>query len=463
MLWYVRVDGLSPGQPVTLRVSANPAEFSKGQRLSRSWVQPEYAAISIDNLNWTQTPKSNNLAGGVVEYKFAAPAATIWLAWGPPFLPSHANALLNRITKRLPSAERFVLAKSRQGREVPALRIRSNSSDRERPAIWIQARQHAWEAGSSWVGLGFIEWVAGDDRLANLLRETTDIYFVPIMDVDNVTVGAGGKNAKPRDHNRDWSDTPHYPEVAAAQKQILDLDAQQGLSLFVDLHNPGRNDRAPYFYGPIDLSDLKDERQQTLRRLACRLQSRDRTADEAASHVPIRYVRQDARGTRSGQSWLGPKPHQRDHTYIGDSLEYQTKYRQGLPASGRPVGTGHRQLPEESVMRFTFPAFTRGPWEFLLVRPIVVGAATARTRSRWQWHRPDFVDQPRRFVRFALGCVSQRSLRSLLFDARPRRGQVRRLSIPVRGQLSQRVHKCQVDFQLRCLEPRIAAAMIFFR
>jgi hypothetical protein len=72
------------------------------------------------------------------------------------------------------------------------------------------------------------------------------------MDVDNVERGAGGKNQVPHDHNRDWSDQPRYPEVAAAQAWIRRLDKERTFSLFLDLHNPGPSDRTPFFFGSPD-------------------------------------------------------------------------------------------------------------------------------------------------------------------------------------------------------------------
>ena len=79
--------------------------------------------------------------------------------------------------------------------------------------VWIQARQHAWESGSSWVGKGLLDWAVSQDPLAVQLRRSTTIHFVPIMDVDSVAEGAGGKDAVPRVHNRDWDASPVYPEV----------------------------------------------------------------------------------------------------------------------------------------------------------------------------------------------------------------------------------------------------------
>ena len=57
------------------------------------------------------------------DYRLTAPASRFWLAWGPPFLPAHAEALLTETAQRLPEAERFVLATTREGRPVPGLRL----------------------------------------------------------------------------------------------------------------------------------------------------------------------------------------------------------------------------------------------------------------------------------------------------------------------------------------------------
>jgi hypothetical protein len=146
-------------------------------------------------------------------------------------------------------AESFELTMSKGGRSCPALRLREGDrDDKDRPAIWLQARQHAWESGSSWVCRGAAEWLAGDDRRAERLRERCDTYIVPIMDIDSTATGQGGKEQVPQDHNRDWTDMPHHAEVAAAQKRLRRLSEERRLALFVDLHNPGPNDKQPFFY-----------------------------------------------------------------------------------------------------------------------------------------------------------------------------------------------------------------------
>ena len=303
--WYVRIDGLPVGGDVSLQLSANPREFKKGSRLARVWSQPDRAAISIDNQNWRQTSPYRQLDEGVVEYRFAAPAQTVWMAWGPPFLPSHAETLLSRVSENLPDAQRFVLAKTRHQRDVNAIRITDADSDFQRRAVWVQARQHAWESGSSWVGRGFIEWAAGQEPAAVSFRRTTDIYFVPIMDVDNVTSGAGGKEATPRDHNRDWSDRPHYPEVAAAQQLLRRIDSTVPLVLFIDLHNPGKNDRQPYFYGPINLKQLSPHRQ---RRYATWMETAASKITAPMRLVPqyrfATYIRTEEERSRVSRTWV---------------------------------------------------------------------------------------------------------------------------------------------------------------
>ncbi len=250
--WYFRVENAEAGQQMRVIVVPSEHPFREGERLAPQWALPERAMLSSDDQNWLHTERGaiNETRGC---YTFPAPAERFWIAWGPPFLPVHAEALLQRVAEQLPEAERFVLAETRGGRPVYGLRI----GGPEKPdAIWVQARQHAWETGGSWVGQGFLEWVAGDTPEAVALRERTEITFIPIMDVDNVVEGAGGKKALPRDHNRDWSDVPIYPEVVAAQREILARIAAGRLRVYLDLHNPGAGDKRPFFFGPFDYEQL---------------------------------------------------------------------------------------------------------------------------------------------------------------------------------------------------------------
>ena len=251
--WYFRLDGITPGETVTLDVGDAP------------WATPDRAAFSLDGDSWQQTSPGERRGKRIV-YRQKIDADQAWFAWGPPFVPRDAQQLIERAARRLPeSVTQFVLCKTRRGRPTPALRIAA--PERENPpksSIWIQARQHAWESGSSWVAAGLVDWLISDEPAAGELRQSAVITIVPIMDVDNVVLGAGGKNQVPQDHNRDWTDQPYWRSVIAAQSAIRAADAAGHFDLFVDLHNPGAGARDPYFFVPPD-GLLSQRRQRNLR------------------------------------------------------------------------------------------------------------------------------------------------------------------------------------------------------
>ncbi len=237
--WCFKLEGVNLRNKVTLQLHS-PSSFGR----------PTRAMFSYDGVNWSHTD-AGKTSGADVVYQHRPKRSTVWYAWGPPLQLSHAQELVKQIAEAKVGANAFELCKTREGRSVPALRwtsVRKNLS--RRPGVWIEARQHAWESGSSWVCRGLLEWLSSTNAAAVRLRTQAQIYVVPIMDVDNVEIGAGGKNQIPHDHNRDWSDKPIYASVAAAQKLIKQMDAGQELDLFIDLHNPAPRDSKPFFYAP---------------------------------------------------------------------------------------------------------------------------------------------------------------------------------------------------------------------
>lgn len=236
--WYFHVAGIEPGETLVLDVG-------KGV-----WATPTRAAVSTDNRTWTQTEAGTREKDRIV-YRHKVEAREAWFAWGPPFVPNDAQELVDRLAKQSPHATAFELCRTREGRPVPALRVEEPGvADADRYGLWVQARQHAWESGGSWVGVGFAEWLVSGDPRATALRRKSCVVFVPIMDVDNVFRGAGGKNEKPQDHNRDWSDQPHWRSVEAAQTEILRMNADGRFDFFIDLHNPDAGSQRPFFFVP---------------------------------------------------------------------------------------------------------------------------------------------------------------------------------------------------------------------
>jgi Cytosolic carboxypeptidase N-terminal domain/Zinc carboxypeptidase len=258
--WSFRIDGLTVGENFTLEVQAQTKPYRGKAVLPASWCQPKHAWISVDGVTWHPSSTGALSADKAVVYTIEAQAALMAVAWGPPFVPADADKLLADISAKLPAAKRFDLAQTRGGRPVHGIRIGDEHAAHH---VWVGARQHAWEAGSSHVGRGFIEWYASNE--ATELRAKTCLHFIPIMDVDNAAIGAGGKDAIPRDHNRDWTNEPIHPEIAAAQHMIRDIHTKHGLAVFIDLHNPDHKDPI-FFFGPFGFEYMTGRPQRNYQR-----------------------------------------------------------------------------------------------------------------------------------------------------------------------------------------------------
>lgn len=286
--WFVRIDGLGAGERaiLILRGSERPARNNgsdTGKPLSPNWAMPAAAAVSDDGEAWRQTELGTRETDRIT-YPLVGNGGPLWVAWGPPFTSRESEVLFADAVKARPElASVFELARTREGRSVRGLRFGTPGAEKK-PAVWIHARQHAWESGSSWVARGFVEWLLGDDADAVRLRESAEIFVVPIQDVDRVATGDGGKEADPRDHNRDWDEAPIYPEIAATQQRLLGFAAEKRLAVVLDLHNPAATDRRPFFFvGPPEL--LSDEARA----------NRGRFLSLAAEHI-------------NGPLFLEPKP-----------------------------------------------------------------------------------------------------------------------------------------------------------
>ncbi|QDT42787.1 Zinc carboxypeptidase [Gimesia alba] len=338
--WYFQVTGIQPGEAITVTVDASQMKQANGQKLSSNWALPERAAFSVDQKHWRQTPAGVK-DPGTFQWTVKVDAAQAWFAWGPPFVPADAKQLVDRLSREHANVTAFELCKTRAGRAVPALVV-SESGDKNdsRMVIWVQARQHAWESGGSWVGRGFIEWAVSEDPQAMALRKKADIYFVPIMDVDNVATGNGGKNQVPHDHNRDWSETPRWNSVKTAMRSIKEFDEQKRLVLFVDLHNPGSNSKRPFFYvTPPELATKKRKQLQGAFIAACRHEMK--VPLELDQNTPSTGPKYDQRWKEISSNWV--RSATREHV-VGITLEtcWNTRYSNpaGYMTVGRQLGLG---------------------------------------------------------------------------------------------------------------------------
>ena len=259
--WYFRVKGIAPGEILTLELHRSTATDSTpgsplAKPLAGMWAMPAQATFSTDGKNWRHTDKGTREKEWMI-YTLKPDAQSVFVAWGPPYTPATAARFIREISDKKPSATAGELCRSREGRGVPMLHVQEGErTAKQRFAVWVQARQHAWESGSSWVAQGFAEWLMSDSPDAAWLRQHAEIFIVPVMDVDNTATGNGGKDEQPHDHNRDWSDHPHWTETIAVQKWVTTLVEQGRMDVFLDLHNPGPGD--PTFFFVLSPELLKE-------------------------------------------------------------------------------------------------------------------------------------------------------------------------------------------------------------
>ena len=254
--WYFRLDGITPGETITLRLRGSTAAVDKQKPLSAVWAMPTHATYSMDGETWLHTEKGQ-LQDEWMIYTLKPDAASVFVAWGPPYTPSTAAKFVRDMSQKFPHANAAELCRSRGDRPIPMLHVREGERiGKQRFGVWVQARQHAWESGSSWVAQGFGEWLLSDDDDAAWLRQHAEVFIIPVMDVDNTATGNGGKNALPQDHNRDWSPEPHWNEIIAAQRMIGGLIDEGRMDVFLDLHNPAPGDPSFFYVLPSEM--LKD-------------------------------------------------------------------------------------------------------------------------------------------------------------------------------------------------------------
>ncbi|MEZ6131460.1 MAG: M14-type cytosolic carboxypeptidase [Planctomycetaceae bacterium] len=169
--WYFRINGVTPGETITLRLRGSTASHVQKKPLAASWAMPKQATWSADGKMWLRT-EEGQADGDSIVYTFLPHSTSAFVAWGPPYTPRMAADFVRDISNASPHAEAAELCRSREGRSVPMLRVREGDrTEQQRFGVWIQARQHAWESGSSWVAQGFAEWLVSDSADAAWLRQ----------------------------------------------------------------------------------------------------------------------------------------------------------------------------------------------------------------------------------------------------------------------------------------------------
>ncbi|GAA5222320.1 M14 family zinc carboxypeptidase [Membranihabitans marinus] len=253
--WHFQVEGISPNENIILNIE-------KGSGFA------EQVFYSYDDENWALTNSGNIIDIDGIEYvqiHHVMRGEKISFAYDLPYRMKELESKLLPQLQGVPRVKVVDYCKSSHGRVVKAIQLKNTGKKSDRKyGIWLQARAHSFEAGSSWVLHELTKWLISNDLLALQLREIADITILPIVDVDAVEEGRTGKNQKPYDHNRGWSEAKsHWPEVNVTKSKLNKMSSKEMLDMFIDFHGPG-NKSHPYFIIAVD-KNLKTDIQRTNR------------------------------------------------------------------------------------------------------------------------------------------------------------------------------------------------------
>ena len=209
-------------------------------------------AISLDDGATWSWLGAESIAGNGFTYTFAAPTDSALFSMAMPYTQRNLDAFLKRIGDH-PALRIDTLTTSRKGRPVERLHL-GDLGGQPRFRILLMARHHACEMMADYCLEGVIEAVLAKDELGDWYRQHVELVILPFMDKDGVEDGDQGKNRKPRDHNRDYSDKSVHVETAALREWAPKWSDGKLLAA-IDVHCPalrGRRNEVIYQVGSPD-------------------------------------------------------------------------------------------------------------------------------------------------------------------------------------------------------------------
>lgn len=186
-------------------------------------------AVSRDFSTWRFLgSKEVTEEGEGFSYTFGPDETCVWFAHHMLYPLPRLSALCERL-----GTELFPFCPTEGGRAVPAV-----SFGRGDKRVLLTARHHACESTGNYVLEGVLETLCASGR------EDLAILAVPFVDYEGVLAGDQGKNRRPHDHNRDYTDHPRYPVTRALKAAVAEDSSPL---YYLDLHSPwhqgGENDR----------------------------------------------------------------------------------------------------------------------------------------------------------------------------------------------------------------------------
>ena len=182
---------------------------------SRDRVGRFGAAVSHDlkNWNWSESGEADSFT-----YTFSEGEDCVYFAHHMLYDAARFDEICKEygLTKE-------VFCSSVKGRPLPAVRFSGGTK-----WILLTARHHACESTGSYVLEGVME------SLLKAPLKDYSVLVVPFIDYDGVLDGDQGKNRRPYDHNRDYTDTPIYEVI----QRLIDFGKKHDLRYTFDFHSP---------------------------------------------------------------------------------------------------------------------------------------------------------------------------------------------------------------------------------
>ncbi len=194
-------------------------------------MAPENPVYSYDKENWTKIKSKSNNRKKTISSIFTED--TVYFATGFPYVYSDVLNYTNKIASNK-NVDTTTLVQSEGGRRVPKIIVADGDN---KDLVWVIARQHAFESMSNFMIEGFVDYIISEDSLAREFRKKATLHIVPMMDVDNVAIGASGRMQKPIDFNRDWNPESHWKAVKEVKSQIEQTQNTNDYRVFIDVHS----------------------------------------------------------------------------------------------------------------------------------------------------------------------------------------------------------------------------------
>jgi len=185
-------------------------------------------------------------------YEFKQQGRDVLFCFSIPYLESNLRQFLQKYANNSHLAV-HELCKTSKGRSVKRLhagKIHGNPKYR----VLLTARHHACEMIASYTLEGLLEVILSDTNMGHWFQNNVEVLVIPFVDKDGVEDGDQGKNRRPHDHNRDYSNSSIYPSVKAIRNFVPQWSNAK-LKVFIDLHCPyirGDNNEVIYLVGSSD-------------------------------------------------------------------------------------------------------------------------------------------------------------------------------------------------------------------